>query len=143
MNKLSEDFLAMSKQTAEWENRAAAQHEKNRKEFESDVVEARKAVQSAQASFDAKLNSIEESVSSQWRKLQTSFDNQVTLARSKAAELKAAHNLADAKERADYYEAYAEAAANFARLAASEADAAMLQAAEARAHANSLAEMAV
>jgi aspartate oxidase len=102
------------------------------------VAEARNAVKTAQASFDAKLNSIEESVSAQWRKLQTSFDNQVAIARNKAAELKAAHNLADAKDRADYYEAYAEAAADFARLAAAEADAAMLQASEARTYAASL-----
>jgi hypothetical protein len=138
MKKLSEQFLEMSQQTAEWENRAAAEHEMNRKEFESDIAEARTAVQKAQTKFDAKLNSIEESVSSQWRKLQTSFDNQVAIARSKAAELKAAHNLADAKDRADYYESYAEVAADFARMAAAEADAAMLQAAEARTYANSL-----
>jgi hypothetical protein len=138
MKKLSEQFLQMSQRTAAWENRAAAGREENRKKFEADVAEARKAVQSAQASFEARLSSVEESVSSQWRKLQKSFDDQVATARSKAEERKAAHNLADAKERADDYEAYAEVAADFARLAAAEADAAMLQAAEARAHADSL-----
>ncbi len=143
MKKLSEQFLEMSQRTAAWENRAAAQQEKNRQGFEADVAEARNTVQSAQASFEARLNSIEESVSSQWRGLQESFDNQVAAARSKAAEWKAAHNLADAQERADYYEAYAEIAADFARLAATEADEAMLKATEARAHADSLVKMAI
>jgi len=143
MKKLSEQFLEMSQRTAARENQAAAQHEKNRQEFEADVTEARNVVQSAQASFEARLNSIEESVSSQWRGLQESFNNQVAAAQSKAAERKAAHNLADAQERADYYEAYAEIAADFASMAATEADAAMLKATEARAHANSLVKMTV
>jgi hypothetical protein len=75
--------------------------------------------------------------------LEESFNDQVAAAQGKAAERKAAHNLADAKERADYYEAYAEVAAEFANLAAIEAEAAMLQATEARAHANSLEKMTV
>jgi hypothetical protein len=143
MKKLSEQFLKMSQRTAALENRAAVRNEENRKEFEADVAEARQAVQSAQASFETKLNSIEESVSSQWHKLEESFNNQVAAAQSKAADRKAAHNLADVKERADYYEAYAEVAAEFANLAAIEAEAAMLQATEARAHANSLEKMTV
>lgn len=143
MKKLSEQFLEMSQQTAVLENRAAARHGENRQEFEAAVADARKEVESAQASFEAKLNSIEESVSSQWHKLEESFNNQVAAAQHKAAELKAAHNLADAKDRADYYEAYAEVAAEFANLAAVEAQAATVQAAEARAHANSLAKMTV
>lgn len=143
MKKLSEQFLEMSQRTAVLENRAAARREENHMEFEADVTEARKAVQSAQASFEAKLNSIEESVSSQWHKLEESFNNQVAAAQHKAAERKAAHNLADAQERADYYEAYAEVAAEFANLAAIEAEAAMVQATEARAHANSLVKMTV
>lgn len=138
MKKLSEQFLEMSQRTATWEEKAAASNEKSRQMFEADVAETREMVKSAQASFDAKLNSIEESVSSQWRKVQKSFDDQMATARSKAAELKAAHNLADAKDRADYYEAYAEAAAEFALLTAAEADAAMLKATEARAYADSL-----
>lgn len=141
MKKLSEQFLEMSRRTAVLENRAAARKEENRKEFEADVAEAREAVQLAVGSFEAKLNSIEESVSSQWRGLQRSFDNQVAIARSKAAERKAAHNLADAQERADYYEAYAEVAAEFANLAAAEAEVAMIQATEARAYANALGKM--
>jgi hypothetical protein len=64
MKKLSEQFLEMSQRTAALENRAAVRNEENRKEFEADVAEARQAVQSAQASFETKLNSIEESVSS-------------------------------------------------------------------------------
>jgi hypothetical protein len=128
----------MSQRTAAWENRAEAKHQENRKQFEADMAEARKSVEAAQAAFDAQLDKIEESVSSQWRKVQKSFDDQVEIARSKVAERKAAHNLADAKERADYFEAYAKVAAEFASLAASEADAAMLQAIEARAYAISL-----
>jgi hypothetical protein len=143
MKKLSEQFLEMSQRTAVVENRAAAKHEKNRQEFETAVAEARKEVESAQASFEAKLNSIEASVSSQWHELEESFNNQVAVARRKAAERKAAHNLADAQDRAEYYEAYAEVAAEFANLAAIEAGAAMVQAAEARAYANSLVMMPV
>ena len=141
MKKLSEQFLEMSEQTAAWEDRADANREQDRKMMEADVAEAREAVKSAQASFDAKLNTIEESVSTQWRKVQESFNNHVAAARSKATELKAAHNLADAQDRAAYYEDYAEVAADFARLAATEADAAMLKATEARAYADSLEKM--
>lgn len=140
MKKLSEQFIEMSQQTAAWEKKAAAYHTENRKEFEADVADARKAVQSAQVSFDAKLNNIEEPVSLQWRKVQESFDKQVATARRKATELKVAHNLAEAEDRAAYYEDYAEVAADFARLAATEADAAMLSATEARAEAESLAK---
>lgn len=143
MKKLSEQFNEMSQQTAAWEKRAAASNQKNRQEFQADIAEARTAVQSAQASFEARLNSVEESTSAQWRKLQESFNKQVATARSKAAEVKAAHNLAEATDRADYYETYAEIAADFAHMAATEADAAMLQATEARAQASSLEKMAV
>lgn len=142
MKKLSEQFLEMSQQTAVWEERVATSQEADRKELETDLAMAKNAVKTAQTSFETRLDSIDESVSSQWRKVQESFNNQVATIRSKAAELKAAHNLADAKDRADYYEAYAEAAADFARLAASEADAAALQAMDARAYADSLERMA-
>lgn len=143
MKKLSEQFLEMSQQAAAWESRVAAGNQKNRQEFQADIAEARNAVKSAQVSFETRLNSVEDAVSSQWRKLQESFDKQVATARSKAAEMKAAHNLAEAKERADYYETYADLSADFARLAATEADAAMLQATEARTQANSLEKMSV
>ena len=141
MKKLSEQFLEMSQQTAAWEERAAADDAASRQKYEADVAETRKAVQTAQASFDAKLNSTEESVSAQWRKVQESFNNQVATARSKAAELKAAHNLADAQDSAAYYEDYAGVAVDFALLAATEADAAMLKATEARGYAASLEKM--
>jgi hypothetical protein len=73
-----------------------------------------------------------------WREVHKSFSNQMATARRKAAEWKAADELAAAQDEADFSEGYAETAAEFARLAASEANAAMLEAKAARAYAKDL-----
>jgi hypothetical protein len=138
MKKLSEQFLEMSRRAAEWEKRAEARREEDRKQFEADRAEARKSVQSAQAAFDDKLYNLDQSMTSHWREVQKSFNNQVAVAHSKAAEGKAVLELADAQDVADFDEAYADTAANFAHLAANEANAAMLEATAARAYAKSL-----
>lgn len=138
MKKLSEQLLEMGKQAAAWEDRTATRNEENKQEFEAEVAEARKSVQASQEAFAAKLDSMHESASAHWREVQNSFNNQVATARSKANELKAAHDLASAQRRADIAEDYAEAAGEFAQLAASEHYAAVVDAAQARAHAKSL-----
>lgn len=138
MKKLSEQLLEMSQRTAAWEDRTAARREENREESEAEVAEARKSVQASQEAFAAKLDSMHDSMSSHWREVQKSFDNQVAAARQKANEGKAAHDLASAQRRADLDEAYAEAAGEFAQLTAAEHYAAMVDATQARAHAKSL-----
>lgn len=138
MKKLSEQFLEMSRRTAAWEARAATIEEKNRKEVEEHVAEAQQNVKSVQAEFASRLNSVGEAMSTPWRELHKSFNNQIAAARRKTAEWKAADELAAAQEEANYTEVYAENAAEFARLAAAEADVAMLEAQAARAYAKSL-----
>jgi len=138
MKKLSEQLLEMSKGTAALEGRVAARNQQNREEFEAEVAEARKSAQAAQAALAARLDSIHESMSSQWHEVQQSFNNQVVSARSKVAARKAAHDLAVAQEHADVDEEYAQVATDFAQWAAAEANAAIIQANQSLAYAKSL-----
>lgn len=136
MKKLSEQLLEMSERAAAAENQAAAIQQENRQEFEATVAEAQRNLHAAQDAFTATLDKVEDSVSVHWAELKNSFDTHVATARQKAAERKAAFDLATAKERAEDAEAYAEIAAEFAHLAAAEAEEAMIEAKLARAAAN-------
>jgi hypothetical protein len=138
MKKLSEQLLEMSKRTAGWENRAAARNEENKQELEAEVAEAHKSVQSAQATLADRLDSVHDSMSSQWREVQKSFNNQVAAARSRAAESKAALDLSAAQTAADLDEDYARIATEFAQAAVAEANAAIAQANQSKAYAQSL-----
>lgn len=138
MKKLSEQFLELSQHSAALENRAEATRAENRKEFEAHISEARNRVKSFQDAFTARLDEAEETLASQWRGLDEAFTTQVTRVRGKMDERKNAIDLVRAKAQADDAEAYAEIAAEFARLTASEAEAAMVEAKEACARVISL-----
>lgn len=141
MKKLSEQFLEVSQHTAALENRAEATRAENRKEFEAHAAEARTRVQSFQDAFTARLDEAQESLAEQWRELDEAFTAQITRVRGQLDERKTAIDLARAKAQADDAEAYAEIAAEFARLTAAEAEAAMVEAKEVRARAISLEKM--
>ena len=141
MKKLSEQFLELSQRAAVWENRTAAIRQENHKEFEASVAEAQASVKSAQAAFTARLDKVEEPIAAEWRKLKDSFDIHVAHVRQAAAARKAAHDLAEAQAHADAMEAYAEIAAEFAKLTATEAETAMVAAKQARAAAQSMAKV--
>jgi len=138
MKKLSEQLLEMSKQTAGWETQAAARNQENKQELEAEVADAHKSVQTAQAAMANRLDSAHDSMSSQWREVQKSFNNHVAAARSKAAERKAALDLSGAQAAADLDENAAQIATEFAQWAVAEANAAIDQANQSRAYAKSL-----
>ena len=138
MKKLSEQLLELSQHTAAFENRAEATHAENHKEFEAHVSEARARVKSFQNAFTNRLDEAEESLAEQWRELDEAFTAQVTHAQHNMDERKNAIDLARTKAQADDAEAYAEIAAEFASWTAAEAEAAMVEAKEARARAISL-----
>ncbi len=138
MKKLSEQLLELSQHTAAVENRAEATRAENRKEFEAHVSEARARVKAFQDAFTARLDEAEESLAAQWRGIDEAFTTQVTRVQRNMDERKNAIDLARAKAQADDAETYAEIAAEFARLIAAEAEAAMVAAKEARARALSL-----
>lgn len=138
MKKLSEQFLELSQHTATVENRAEAIRAENRKEFEAHVSEARARVNTFQDAFTARLDEAEESLASQWRKLDEAFSAQINHVQHKIDDRKNALDLSRAKSQADDAETYAEIAAEFAQLAAAEAEAAMVAAKEARTRAISL-----
>jgi len=138
MKKLSEQLLEMSKRTAGWEDQVATRRAEDHQVIEADVAEAQKSAQAAQAAFAATLDSIHDSQTSHWHEVQESFNKQVAAARSRAAATKASIDLSAAKRGADLDEAYAQAASEFAQMAAAEANAAMVGAAQSRAYARSL-----
>jgi hypothetical protein len=138
MKKLSEQFLEMGQRTARLEGEIAAFREEDRKAYEATVAEVQSAAQSAQAAFAASLNKVEGSVNTRWHGLKDSFDKHVANARQKVAEGQVALDLADARAYAEDAEADAEIAAEFARLTATTAEEAMLEAKRARANAQSL-----
>ena len=142
MKKLSEQLLEMSQHTAALENRTEATRAENRKEFEAHVSETRARVQSFQKAFTARLDKAEESLAEQWRELDEAFSAQITRVQQSMDERKSAFDLARAKAQADDAESYAEIAADFARLTAAEAEAAMVEAKEARARAIALEKKA-
>jgi hypothetical protein len=138
MKKLSEQFLEAGQRTAALESQAAATNAKNRKEFEAKVAEARAAVRSAKAAFTAKLDKMDEDLAEQWREVDEAFAAQMAVAQRRMDEHLNAIDLASARADAEDAEAYAEIAAEFSRLTASEAETAMIQAKQARATAQSL-----
>ncbi len=138
MKKLSEQFKELSQRAATLESRVAAINQENRKEFEANVADAQDALRSAQASFNAKLDKVNDSVSAKWRELKSSFDKHVASARQKVSKEKAALDLAGARADAEDAEVYAEIAADFARLTAAGAEEAMVEAKQARAAAESM-----
>jgi hypothetical protein len=140
MKKLSEQFLEMSQRTAAQENRIAAIQRENQEEFAKHVAEARTRVQTAQSAFAARLDSLEASVSEDWHALNDRFSEQIAAAQKRADERKNAMDLAYARRKAEAAEAYADVAAEFARLTAAEAEKAMIEAKQARANAESLAQ---
>jgi hypothetical protein len=141
MKKLSEQLLEMSQHTAAIESRAEATRVENRKEFEAHTSEARARVQSFKNAFTARLDEAKESLAEQWVELDEAFTAQTIRVQHKIDERKNAIDLARAKAQADDAETYAEIAAEFARLTAAEAEAAMVEAKEARARAISLEKM--
>lgn len=138
MKKLSEQLFEMSQKAAAFEKRAVERNEENVQEIDAAAAEAQKSVQSANAAFSAKLDSMHESASAHWREVQKSFNNQVAAARSRAAQRKAAMDLSAAQRAANMDEDYAQAATEFAQWAVAEANAATLGAAQSRAYAKSL-----
>jgi hypothetical protein len=138
MKKLSEQFLELSQHTAALENRAEAIRAENRKEFEGHVLEARASVKSLQDAFTARLDDVEETLAAQWREIDAAFTAQVSRVQHQIDERKNSIDLALANDQAADAEAYAGIAAEFARLTAAEAEAAMVAAIEARAYAISL-----
>jgi hypothetical protein len=138
MKKLSQQFLELSEHAAVAENHAEATRVENRKAFEAHVSEARARVQSFLDAFRARLDAAEESLADQWRELEEAFSAQINRAQRNSDERKNAIDLAKAKKQADNAETYSEISAEFAHLAAAEAEAAMVEAKEARARATSL-----
>ncbi|MBZ0300331.1 MAG: hypothetical protein K8J31_11340 [Anaerolineae bacterium] len=138
MNKLSEQLLELSQHTAALETRVEAARAEDRKEFETHTAEARARVQSFQNAFTDRLDEVEEGLAAPWRELDEAITAQITRAQHNMDEHLNALDLAQAQAQADDAETYAEIAAQFASLVASEAESAMVEAKKARANANSL-----
>ena len=138
MKTLSEQFIEMGERLAKTEKRVADIQQQNRKQFEANVAEAQAALRSARAAFTARLDKADESLTAQWREVDEAFAAQISRAQRNIDEGLNAIDLSAAQANADDAEAYAELAAEFARVTASEAEAAMVEAKQARANAVSL-----
>jgi len=138
MKKLSQVLLEMSQHAAATENRAEATRAENRQAFETHASEARTRAQSAHDAFATRLDVVKQSIAEPWRELGEAFTAQINRVQRSVDERKNARDLAKAQDQADDAEAYAEIAAEFVLLAAAEAEAAMVEALVARAHAISL-----
>ncbi len=138
MKKLSEQFLEMSQRAAALENKTDAVRQENHKAFEAHVAEARAALRSAQAAFAERLDKEDEAVAAPWRELDEGLAAYFTRVQHNMDESANARDLASARARADDAEIYAEIAAEFARLTATEAEMAMVEARQARASAQSV-----
>jgi inorganic triphosphatase YgiF len=140
MKKLSQIYLELSQHTAALENRVEAASAEDRKAFEANRAEARSRVKALKDSFTAQLDEAEESFAEDWRALDEAFAEQMTRDQRRLDEYLNALDAANARAWAEDAEAHAEISAKFAQLVAGEAGAAMVEAKEARARADSLAK---
>lgn len=136
MKKLSVQFLELSQHTAALEDQAA--RAKNRNEFEAHVAEACARANSFRESFRTRLEKLDESMPAPWTELDESLAAYLTLVQRNLDASANARDLASARECADDAETRAEIAAEFARVTATEAEMAMVEAKQARAAAQSM-----
>ena len=135
MKKLSQVLLETSQHAAATEKRAEANRAENREAFEAHTSEVRARAQSSHDAFATRLDAAKQSLAAPWRELDEAFTAQINRIQRSVDERKNARDLAKAQNQADDAEAYAELAAEFVLLAAAEAETAMIEALEARAHA--------
>jgi hypothetical protein len=142
MKKLSEQLREGSQRIAAWENQLAAIREQNQREYDAPVAEAQARVRAFHAAFVARLDSMADARSAQWRDLANTFSQHLATVRQRAEEHQAAVDREDAHVEAGYAEIHAQVAADFAQLVAADAAATTLEARRARAYVNALEEAA-
>ncbi len=138
MARLSEQLADLSARVATIEARAAELKQVTQDQRDAKLGELKAGVEAAHTKFTNDMQSVNESISSSWSKLNQGLKSGVEQIKSDVAAKREAVELNLAKARADRLEENAEVAIGFAILAIEEADLAIVEAVDARLHAESL-----
>jgi hypothetical protein len=135
---LSESFAELSVRAKQAEDHMTAARDATHDQLEARAAEARKAVQRRREEVKAHGAEVQGELSSHWAKLRAQVQEQLTMMRDKIDEARDDHQAKAAERRAERLELNALDASDFAVYALDEAEAAALEAADARAIADAL-----
>jgi hypothetical protein len=139
MKKLSESLQELANQIAQIEKKIAVVEKQNQENMKTAIDTSKADAKARQDEFKAKVNETKAAVASQWADLQASYNRQVEQIRGNAEASKETRQLNRAMNRAADAEGYAAASIAFAIMAIDDAGIATLEAIEARAYADALA----
>ena len=139
MTKLSEQLRLLADRTAAIEQRTEAAQKEAVEKRDEKVAEAKARLKEQQEAFSAQVTGMSEDAQAAWRGVKDSLKSAGDKMRANVE--KGIHTLEvkDAESSADWAEAYAYDAIEFALLAVAEADAAVMEAIAARARFDELA----
>jgi hypothetical protein len=135
---LSESFATLSKRSKEAEDHVAAARTEAHEQLEARAAKAREAAQKRRDQVRADRAKAHDELASHWAKLRGHVQEQVATMRTKIDEARDDHQVKAAERRAERLESNALEASDFAMYALDEAEAAALEAADARAIADAL-----
>ena len=138
----SERFTELRQRVEKAESEIKEAAAQNRAELSATAEQARKAADDRAAELRAKAQDTSDKAEAHWNEVQGSWDQHVQRTRTRIQEKKTEHDIHSAKRNAEWAEADALDAVDFAEAAAVEAEYAVLDAAVARKHADELAASA-
>lgn len=136
--KLSVSAAELSKRAKELEDHATTARNDTRETLEARAAEARAIAQRQRDDLTKFAGEMKDDLASMWAALESSVQDLYEKARARLDERRNDRNAETAERRAEMAEAYAAGAVEFAKYATAEADAAVLDAHEARSAAEGL-----
>jgi hypothetical protein len=140
MKKLSDDLRKLADRVAEVENTVSAAEQESKEKLEAAIQRSRTEAKERQDAFKALVKSEEAAIAEQWEDLQNSHNQKVQQIKNKIEADKEAHEAKRARRRADECAEDARYLIRYALLAIDDAELAVLEAIEADAYADSLAD---
>ena len=140
MKKLSEQLKELSDRVAMAETKVATAQQGSKQKMEATIQKSKADAEARRASFKADVQAKQAAAAVDWEALQADFHQKMQQIKNKIETEKEAHEVKMANKRAADAEAYADAAIYFAALAIDEAELAVLEAIDAKAYADLLAQ---
>jgi hypothetical protein len=142
MTNQSDNLAKQSERSKGFEAQVGARPAEPLEQLQVAIVEARARAAAAGAAVDARTSQAEDAVAFHWQELRRSLDGLVAQLKANVVELRADRGRDRAQRAAQQAEAVAANSLQFAEYAFAEAIVAVLEAAEARQHADALTRAA-
>jgi hypothetical protein len=140
MKKLSDDLRKLADRAASAEDKVKAAEQESKDKLDASIRQSKAEAKARQDAFKAQVKARQAASAQQWVDLQTSYNQKVQQIKSKIEVDKEVHEAKRARRSADRLAADARDLILFAMLAIDDAELALLEAIEADAYADSLAD---